>query len=165
MQPPNKLCKCVGWCARGRHQRRRLANKANEEGPISKWALLQKGVAWHSGDAQQQGFDLSIQRLAHSITRAFLGKDKPFRIHTDASDAALGAAISQNDEKVEMRLVACMRKKLVPAERNYPAHEREILALVVAMKYWSSYLSGFQIMAYTDSSFTCYMKTCEMNSP
>ena len=64
-----------------------------------------------------------------------------------------------------MRLVACMSQNVQPAECNYPAHEREMLALVVALKYWRSYLWGAQIKAYTDSTFVHCLKTCELNSP
>ena len=81
-----------------------------------------------------------IQRLAHPTTLAFPDEDKPFHVHTDASDVALGATLSQDDDKGELRLVACMSQKLQPSECNHPAHEREKLALVVALKYWRAYL-------------------------
>ena len=67
-------------------------------------------------------------------------------------------------KKRKMRLVACMSQKLQPAECNYPAHEREMLGLVVALKHWSANLLGAQIKAYTDSTFVRYVKTCEINS-
>ena len=58
-----------------------------------------------------------------------------------------------------------MSQKLQPAECSYSAHEREMLALVVALKHWRAYLWGAQIKAYTDSTFVRYLKTCELNSP
>ena len=62
-------------------------------------------------------------------------------------------------------LIACISKKLHAAECNYPAHERELLALVEALKYWRVYLCGAVVEVYIDSSFLRYHKTCELNSP
>ena len=105
------------------------------------------------GDAQQNAFETAIQKLAQSTTLAYPDVGKPFHVHTDASDTALGATLSQEDEKGEMRLAACMSKKLNAAECNYHAHEMETLALVTALKYWRTYLCGADISAYTGSSF------------
>ena len=113
------------------------------------------------GDAQQKAFETVIQKLAQSITLAYTDVGKPFHVHTNASAVALGATLSQEDDKSEMRLIAYMSKKLNAAECNYPAHEMETLAL----KYWRPYLWGADVRAYTDSSFLRYLKTCELNSP
>ena len=51
-------------------------------------------------------------------------------LHTDASDVGVGATLSQKDEGGELRLVACRSLKLPSAEKNYPVHEKEMLALV-----------------------------------
>ena len=99
-------------------------------------SLLRKEVEWVWGDAQQKAFDTVIQKLVHSTTIAYPDIDKTFHVHTDASDVAMWAALSQVDAKGEMRLVACMSKNLNAAECNYQAHERELLALVHALTYW-----------------------------
>ena len=119
--------------------------------------------AW--GDAQQKAFDTIIQRLAHPTTLAYPDVCKPFHVHTDASDVALGATLSQEDDQGQLRLIACMSKKLHAAECNYPAHERELLALVEALKYWRVYLWGAVVKAYTDNLFMRDLKTCGLNSP
>ena len=129
------------------------------------YALLRKDVEWVWGDAQQKAFYTVIQRLAHSTTLAFPDVGKPFHVHTDASDVALAASLSQEYGKGEMRLVACMGKKLNPAECNYPSHKMEVLALVEGLKYWRAYLWGAKVKAYTDNSFFRYLRTCEIQSP
>ena len=58
-----------------------------------------------------------------------------------------------------------MIKNLNAAECNYPAHERELLALVHALTYWRPYLWGANIKAYTDSTFLKHLKTYELSSP
>ena len=77
--------------------------------PIS--SLLRKEVELVYGNAQQKAFYTVIQRLAHSTTLAYQDKDKTIRVHTDASDVAMGATLSQVDDNGEMRLVACMSKR------------------------------------------------------
>ena len=118
----------------------------------------------HGGDAQQKAFDTVIQQLLHSTTLAYPDIGKILHVHTDASDVALGATMSQEYGKGEMRLVACISKKLNAAECNYHAHEREVLALVEAMKHWRAYLWGAKVKADTDSSFMRYLKTVEVTS-
>ena len=110
-----------------------MPNYANILAPKS--APLRKDVEWTWGDAQQKAFETVIQKLAQSTTLAFPDVGKPFHVQTDASDTALGATMSQEDEKGEMRLVACMSKKLNAAECNYPAHEMETSTLVTAIVY------------------------------
>ena len=105
-----------------------VPNYANLVAPLS--VLLRKDVEWVWGDAQQKAFETVIQKLAHSATLAYQDKMRQFHVHTDASDVAVGATLSQDNDNREMRLVACMSKKLCASERKYPAHERELLALV-----------------------------------
>ena len=85
------------------------------------------------GRRATEAFETVIQNLAQS-TLAYPDVGKPFHVQTDASDTALGATLSQEDEKSEMRLVACMSKKLNAAECNYHAHKNETLAVVTALK-------------------------------
>ena len=140
-----------------------VPNYANIVAPLS--ALLRKDVELEWGNAQQKAFDTVIQQLAHSTTIAYPDKGKTFHVHTDASDVALCATLSQEYGKGEMRLVACMSKKLNTSECNYPAHEREVLALVEALKYWRAYFCGAKVKAYTYNSFLRYLRTCEIQSP
>jgi len=65
----------------------------------------------------------------------------PFTITTDASDFAIGAVLSQNHGKGDQP-VAYESRKLNHAEQNYPIHEKELLAIVHAIRLWKSYLEG-----------------------
>jgi hypothetical protein len=64
---------------------------------------------------------------------------KPFVLKTDASDQAIGAELSQ-DQGDGLRPIAFYSRKLFRAKQNYPIHERELLALIAAMKHWRHYL-------------------------
>src|ERR1700678_1696729 len=67
--------------------------------------------------------------------------DLPFTISTDASGFAIGAVLSQDHGKGQQP-VAFLSHKMNAAERNYPVHEQELLAVVAAMKEWRCYLLG-----------------------
>ena len=134
-----------------------VPNYAHLMAPISN--LLKKETPWTWGADQENAFQAVKTALINSATLAFPNPDQPFILHTDASLFAVGATLSQLDNKGEMKLLACFSKKLNPAEKNYPAHERELFALVLALKHWKVYLWGTEVIAYTDSTFLKYLKT------
>ena len=78
---------------------------------------------------------------------------RTFVVHLDASNVDLGATLSQEDASDQLCLWNCASRKLNSAERNYPTHERESMAMVFAFKHWKHYLMGSHTIAYTDSSF------------
>ena len=93
------------------------------------------------------------------------GQSAPFHVHFDASGQALGATLSQDDGTGRRRRVTCTLRKLTPAKRNYTTHERELLALVDAMRRWRHYLLGGKTIAYTDNVSIKYLKTMSNLSP
>ncbi|GJP71460.1 hypothetical protein CLOP_g2294, partial [Closterium sp. NIES-67] len=46
--------------------------------------------------------------------------------------------------------IAYESRKLNPAERNYPVHDKELLAIVHAFKVWRCYLTGADVTVRTD---------------
>jgi hypothetical protein len=64
-----------------------------------------------------------------------------FEIETDASNFALGVVLSQKHEG-RMHLVAFHSRKYSPVECNYDIHDKEILAIVEALKTWRHYCLG-----------------------
>ncbi|KAL1914164.1 uncharacterized protein VTP21DRAFT_10268 [Calcarisporiella thermophila] len=73
----------------------------------------------------------------------------PYEVATDASDYAVGAVLTQ-DQGRGMQPIAFESRKLTPAEQNYPTHERELLAIVHALKVWRCYLEGQHFVVRTD---------------
>ena len=74
-----------------------------------------------------------------------------FIIETDASEVCIGGVLQQ-DGGNGLQPVAFYSKKLVGAPRNYATHERELLAIVVAIKKWRPYLDGKRTRVVTDHS-------------
>jgi hypothetical protein len=64
-----------------------------------------------------------------------------FIVEVDASEAGIGAVLSQRSgTPPKLRPCAFLSKKLSPAERNYDVGDRELLAVVKALKKWRHWL-------------------------
>jgi hypothetical protein len=64
-------------------------------------------------------------------------------VATDASDYAIGAVLQQNFGN-GLRPIAYWSRKLSAAQKNYAVHEKEMLAIVEALKAWRHHLQGAQ---------------------
>ncbi|SCV72360.1 BQ2448_3901 [Microbotryum intermedium] len=72
-------------------------------------------------------------------------------IETDASNYAISGILSQVTDG-QLRPVAFISRKNLPAEQNYEIHDKELLAIVKCIKIWWHYLEGCQHLfkIYTD---------------
>ena len=80
-----------------------------------------------------------------------------YTVTTNASDIALGAVLSQNQGKGDQP-IAFESRKLSPAEKNYPVHKKELLAIIHALKVWRVYLEGTTFTVETDHASLEYLK-------
>lgn len=71
-------------------------------------------------------------------------------VTTDASDLGTGAVLSFGPTWATARPVAFDSLQLTKAERNYPVHEKELLAIVRALKKWRTDLLGSPFIIKTD---------------
>jgi hypothetical protein len=77
------------------------------------------------------------------------GKNKIF-VTTDASDLRTGGVLSWGETWESARPVAYDSMQLNSAQKNYPVHEKELLAVVRALKKWRTDLLGSPVLVYTD---------------
>jgi len=103
----------------------------------------QAKVQWTS--ECQESFDKLKQALITAPVLAMPDFDKPFVVEADASDFCLGAVLLQDGHPV-----AYESRTLIPAERNYFAGERELCAVVHALKIWRCYLWGNKFTIKSD---------------
>ncbi|KAG2207610.1 hypothetical protein INT45_004096, partial [Circinella minor] len=76
--------------------------------------------------------------------------DTPYIIETDASDYAVGAVLLQKGNDGQIHPLAFESKKLSAAERNYPAQERELLAILHALRTWRCFIDGRHYTVLSD---------------
>ena len=71
-------------------------------------------------------------------------------VTTDASDYCSGAVLSFGETWESAKPVAFDSMTFKAAELNYPVHEKEMLAIIRALKKWRSDLVGVPFLIYTD---------------
>ncbi|MCG8030631.1 MAG: DDE-type integrase/transposase/recombinase, partial [Candidatus Thiodiazotropha taylori] len=111
------------------------------------------------GEAQQKSLDRIIEQLIGPPVLGYADYKLPFSLHTDASGTGLGAALYQHQNGAK-RVIAYASRSLKPAEKNYPAHKLEFLALKWAVcEKFHDYLYGTKFEAITDNNPLTYILT------
>ncbi|MBW0588424.1 hypothetical protein O181_128139 [Austropuccinia psidii MF-1] len=87
----------------------------------------------------------------------------PTIVETDASDYALGSVLSQVNDSGK-HPIAFDSFKLLPAELDYEIHDKELLAIVWALKRWRALVlsvsNPFEVL--TDHSSLQYLKSSKV---
>ena len=116
--------------------------------------LLKKGVVWRwRDDVEQAALDALKSAINSAPVLMHPDMSKPFVVVSDASDFGIGASLEQeSDTDGRRRPVAFFSHKLNNSERKYPVHERELLAIVLALRKWRHLLYGsdFTVVCKTD---------------
>ena len=115
--------------------------------PLS--SLLKKDKEYEWTAECQQSFEAIKQSLISAPILAIADQDKPFFVVCDASDFAIGCALMQKDDDGNERVIYYQSRQLKAAERNYPVHDKELLAMKYALSKFRVYLLG-------DKPFTVY---------
>jgi RNase H-like domain found in reverse transcriptase/Reverse transcriptase (RNA-dependent DNA polymerase)/Integrase zinc binding domain/Chromo (CHRromatin Organisation MOdifier) domain len=128
-------------------------------------ALRKTEFKW--GEEEEKAFqELKNSYRGNKILILF-NPEKQIFVHTDASDYALGAEISQLDEQGRRRPVLFYSRKLLPAEVNYSTPDKEMLAIVQVMKKYQHYLRGtkYPVIVKSDHrNLRTFMTTKELNA-
>ena len=88
----------------------------------------------------QKAFNAIKKIISRKTLLSYPNFDKPFDIHTNASDLQLGTVISQN-----YKPIAFYSRKLNPAQTRYTTTEKELLAIVETLKEFKNILLGHKI--------------------
>ena len=87
-----------------------------------------KKSAFRREEPQQKAFETLVGKLTSPSVLAFADYKLSFKLHTDASLSGLGAVLYQHQDGAD-RVVVYASRSLKPAEKNYPTHKLEFLAL------------------------------------
>ncbi|KAE9025248.1 hypothetical protein PR001_g12478 [Phytophthora rubi] len=118
---------------------------------ICAWPLLKADAAWSWRPEHQTAFDAVKTSLSTAPVLILPDPSKPFHVVCDASDFAIDCALMQFDDEGRDRVISYQSRQLKPAERNYPVHDKELLAMRYALIKFRVYLLGEQTFAiYTD---------------
>ncbi|GJP47149.1 hypothetical protein CLOM_g6376 [Closterium sp. NIES-68] len=154
-KPPTNLQELQSFLGFVNYVRRFIPNMAGITGPLTD--VLRKGTLFEWGERQQTAFDELRNFLTSSPVLRIADPSRPFKVLTDASDFAIGAILLQ-DSGEGLQPIAYESRKLQASERNYPVHDKEMLAIVHAFKVWRCYLPGADVTVRTDHKSLQYLR-------
>jgi hypothetical protein len=144
---PTTIREVQSFLGLSNYYRRFVDNYALTARPLTR--LLKKGEKFVWSTECEIAFETLKKSLANSPVLSHPDFEKPFILSTDASNFAVGAVLSQEIDGAE-HPVAYASRQLNSAEVNYTVTERELLAIVWAVKYFRCYLYGRKFTICTD---------------
>ncbi|KAF1334479.1 Pol protein, partial [Globisporangium splendens] len=113
--------------------------------------LLKKDVEWDWTNDVMNAFIDVKESLVRAPVLALPDHTKAFSVVCDASDFAIGCALMQKDDDDHERVVSYQSRLLKAAEKNYPVHDKELLAIKYALlKFRVHLLGATPFVVYTD---------------
>ena len=128
--------------------------------------LTRKTFVYHWGPAQEHAFNLLKHLFTSYPVLRNPDPDKRYILDTDASKFAVGATLSQ-DYSDGRHPIGFFSKALNPAETNYEIYDRELLAIIYAIKAFRYLLLGARqkFTIRTDHQNLTYFKSSHTISP
>lgn len=122
--------------------------------------LTREKVSFDWKQEHQDAFDRLKNVLVQAPVLAHANPELPYFIHTDASGFAVSAVLSQ-DQGNGRQPIAYWSRKMNDAQKKYPVHEQELLAIVLAVEHWRCYLSGstHPVHVFTDHRSLQWLST------
>lgn len=129
------------------YYRRFIENFSHITKPLT--SLLKKDIAFHWSHEQTQAFNTLKQKLISAPLLQYPDFSQPFIVTTDASNYAVGAALSQGEIGKD-KPIAFASRTLNKAEGNYSTTEKELLAILFAVNTFRPYIYGYKFKIVTD---------------
>lgn len=111
--------------------------------------LLKKDTTCKWSSAAQQAFD----SLKHALSQNFI-------IETDVSHTRIGAVLVQNGHPI-----AYISKMFAPQHQSLSAYDREMFAILLAVKKWEQYLMGRHFIIRTDNQPLKFLIEQKLTTP
>ena len=134
-----------------------VLNFAHKMAPLYE-ILKGKEPKFFWGPKQDEAFACIKSDLVTTPVLAPPDLSKPWHIFSDASGSGIGAILAQYDDCGKLRTIDMVSRRLSNAERRYVTTEREMLAIIFALKKWKHLIEGGQITCYCDHRPLCLLK-------
>lgn len=142
------------------YYRRFVRNFAKIAKPLTTLCKQDYPFIWT--DNTQKAFEELKTTLITDVVLKFPNFEEIFYVTTDASDVAIGAVLSQGDLPND-RPICFFSRTLNDCQKRYSTIQKELLAIVEAIKAFRVYLYGRFFVLITDHKPLCYlfnMKDC-----
>ncbi|KAJ8627132.1 hypothetical protein MRB53_020439 [Persea americana] len=157
-EPPTKVTKLQSFLGLVNYYRRFIKGYSNITTPLTD--MLKKGRVWEWSPGCQQALDRKKCAITEEPVLALPDFNKPYAVHTDASDFAIGGVLMQDGHPI-----AFESRKLNDTERRYTVQEKEMTALVHCLCTWRHYLLGSRFVVKTNNVATSYFQSQKKLSP
>lgn len=134
----------LGLCS---YYRKFIRNFAHHSVPLH--ALTEKNAPFHWTVQCQDAFTYLKHALTNPPVVAFPDFTLPFFLYTDASCSAIGAVLAQRQGHQE-KVIAYASHVLTKAERKWSTYDRELWAIVWAVRHFRHYLYKQPFVIVTD---------------
>lgn len=131
-------------------------------------------IVWEN--KQKEAFETLKNELTKTLPLRHPTPFSPFVLDTEASGTNIGAVLQQDEvtkmgesfdlqeysksvKNSQLRPIAFESRKLSKTEQNYSAQERELLAIVHALKHFQGFIEGSPILVRSDHESLKYFKT------
>ena len=116
--------------------------------------MTRKGVNFKWSEECKSSFQDLKSRLTSAPVLTIPAGITGFSVYTDALSTGLRAVLMQDG-----RVVAYASSQLKKHEQNYPVHDLELAAVVMALKMWRHHLYGAKFELFTDHKRLKYVFT------
>jgi hypothetical protein len=116
--------------------------------------LTRKNVPFVWSDKCEASFQELKRRLVTAPVLTLPMESVGYVVYTDASKKGLRCVLMQQGW-----VVAYASRQLKEHEKNYPAHDLELVAVIYALKIWRHYLYGEKYEIHTDHQSLKYFFT------
>jgi transposase InsO family protein len=127
-------------------------------------SLLKQGTKWEWTKEKQDAFVRLRESFARSIHLVHPRDGLPYAIYTDASKLGISSVLTQESDSGETLVVSTASRVLTPTERRYSTCEQELLAVVHALQKFRIYVTGHEVIVYSDNKALSFLKRCNLTS-
>ena len=122
--------------------------------------LTKKNLAWNWSPFCQSTFNTLKQLFLSKPVLHLPNLSAPFTIATDTSKYVSGAILLQTDSNGKWHLCSYLSQSFSSTEQNYDIYDRELLAVIHALKSWQHYLHGspFLVQVFTNHKNLTYFR-------
>jgi hypothetical protein len=121
--------------------------------------LLTKDDFWWRTESQEAFLKLKTALVTPPVLR-LPDFEQPFVVECDASGTGLGAILSQNDQPI-----AFFSEALKGSAKALSTYDKEMLAVVKAVRKWRPYLLGKPFVIKTDHQSLKYLLEQRISTP
>jgi hypothetical protein len=154
--PPTTKRKVRSFLGLASYYRRFIRDFSKIAKPL--YTLTKQDVTFCWTEECQRAFEYLRTCLTTKPVVIYPDFNKPFILHTDASNYAIGAVLAQTDENNKEHVIAYASRILNQAEVNYTVTEKECLAIIWATKHFHNFLQGHDFSIVTDHEAIPWLK-------